>query len=103
MSTRIVMQLATTSNTGVGYSRSGSPMSTHVPHLRVMPTPCLSAPREGAVIGTPYTQPPVTLMTAATDSLSNSSMGAACIFDVMAHSSVSMKKRSMPQRANRAL
>ena len=60
----MVMQFATTSNSGTGKSPGGSPTSTQVPRLRVMPTPCLKAPSEGAVISTPCAPPPVPFFTA---------------------------------------
>jgi len=50
---RMVMQLATTSNSGSGKSPGGKPTRAQVPRFRVMPTPCLNAPSEGAVISTP--------------------------------------------------
>lgn len=50
---RIVMQFATTSKSGTGNSPGGSPTKTQVPRFRVMPTPCLNAINEGAVIRTP--------------------------------------------------
>ena len=59
------MQFATTSKSGTGNSPGGSPTSTQVPRLRVMPTPCLKAIREGAVIKTPWAPPPVSFFTAA--------------------------------------
>ena len=49
----MVMPLATTSNSGVGKSPGGKSTSAHLPCLRVMPTPCLKAGKEGAVISTP--------------------------------------------------
>ncbi len=45
---RIVMQFATTSNSGTGTSPGGRPTSTQVPRLRVMPMPCLKAMSDGA-------------------------------------------------------
>src|ERR1700675_672684 len=50
---RMVMQFATTSKRGTGNSPGGSPTNTQVPSFRVMPTPCLNAMSEGAVIRTP--------------------------------------------------
>jgi hypothetical protein len=46
----MVRQFATTSNSGTGNSPGGSPTSTQVPRLRAMPTPCLNAPSDGAVM-----------------------------------------------------
>ena len=42
-----------------GKSPGGNPTRTQVPRLRVMPTPCLNAPSEGAVISTPCAPPSV--------------------------------------------
>ncbi len=42
------MQFATTSKSGVGNSPGGRPFSTHVPRLRVMPTPCLKSSQRGS-------------------------------------------------------
>ncbi|MNT29824.1 hypothetical protein D3C72_1655850 [compost metagenome] len=65
---RIVTQLATTSNSGVGKSPGGKPTSTHVPRLRVIATPCWKASSDGAVISTPWAPPPVASRKAATGS-----------------------------------
>ena len=39
-----------------------------VPHLRVLPTPCLNAGNEGAVMSTPCEPPPVAFFAAAAGS-----------------------------------
>jgi hypothetical protein len=64
----MVMQFATTSNSGTGKSPGGSPTRTQVPRLRVMPTPCLKAPSDGAVIRTPCAPPLVPFLTASAGS-----------------------------------
>ena len=61
----MVMQFATTSKSGSGIRRAATQFSTHVPRLRVIPTPCLKAPSEGAVIKTPCAPPLVPVFTAA--------------------------------------
>ena len=65
---RMLMQLATTSNSGVGKSPGGIPTSTQLPHLRVVLTPCLKAGKDGAVINTPCAPPSVIFLTCPTTS-----------------------------------